>query len=211
MAEKPTQSRQSAGVHPLQGNGQEAQTLVVKEDAGDDNERGDADDGRVALTNSSSVIGKPSIPGSIARILYSPFLGTANCGVCPGPAGSDGSNARVRGHRLAEHTRAGVLSPLHWTRRSQRARGTRRSLRSEGKVNRFCRDAPGIDGLPMTELATVQGHAAVVGITALVVIACIFLHYESLSFLTINPEADAHPRSAANPAAHFPPSYLRTS
>ena len=37
----------------------------------------------------------------------------------------------------------------------------------------------------MTELATVQSHAAVVGITALVVIACIFLHYESLSFLTV--------------------------
>ena len=39
--------------------------------------------------------------------------------------------------------------------------------------------------MPTTELATVQSHAAVVGITALVVIACIFLHYESLSFLTV--------------------------
>ena len=48
-----------------------------------------------------------------------------------------------------------------------------------------CRDDRGVGGLPMMELATVQSHAAVVGITALAVIACIFLHYESLSFLTI--------------------------
>src|SRR5688500_13949496 len=57
------------------------------------------------------------------------------------------------------------------------------AMRGQGELD--CRDGPGVDDLSMTELATVQSHAAVVGITALVVIACIFLHYESLSFLTV--------------------------